>query len=1806
MATCTEFKNNDFPTDMNLDVSCSEANVSAGPVSLTNGASMNLSNTGSFNLQDLSTTDGGNITINAGGDLALNNVTCGADLTLVVSGMLTLNGALNVKGSISVQSGGELQINQSITQQEGGTPGPIDISATGKITVSGPITGEKDVLIESTGDMLQIDSTVEGKGEISLQAPSSEVNVTQNITQQDGDDLGTLRISASGKVTIEGTVTGKKNMIIESTGDEVEINDMIIYDGDTGDEDLIEIKTANNDITVTEQINAGGAFLRFTANQGKIDVSADILAPNNHAVFVADKEIALANVDVSGNAEIGQDLAGSIQIMPFKNGGAATQFTIGGSGHTNGVNGKLFARTATGGLSDPERWSGGVLVFNKGNGGIKLDKTTDIVVRATSSKNGVIVLDADEGNIDIPEGTLSVNGQSGNSAGLITLIGQDINFPDSGKTILSASDTVSSGGLQHTIALSAENINYSSAQGLDLRANGAGDMTWVSAVALFPKGGLKAIIEVDGSGFKYTVEPQNNFDGTDAPLNVTGAGPLTITSNGSNSQVRVTGNPVTFDIQGDVSIVSNGQSNTNVTFSYTGPSSPGAQGLILFGPGSYEFLSNGMSGGNGGSVLFSMPSIEFNPAGGVVCRASGEGAGMGGNVIVNASNGNVSKDEQITLELIANGGGSGGQGGLVAINATLDINLKDVTCRANGAGSGNGGAVTINGTQLVVLDKANIVSQAGTDGNGGSININSRTIRINDNTEEGGDTTLIRCMGGSNTGDGGILNIISQDAQSVGNEVNIFASPQGSGKGGSVTVRSVNTSGVDIYGENVNIQAKGLGTSGDGGVVTIEGGDIVLNAQVVALAQDEGKGGTVTINADASLTMEDKLVSVVGGTVSGDGGDINLTMDSLSTSNGLNLQARAMENGVGGNIIFTVTGTEMAMLPANTAFNLTGGATDGKGGNLIIDHEGELMIETDAVFNANSIASNGGDGGTVTINGQARILVKGQIVAGGQGTGLGGNITINNPCIDIEDGQIRANGDFGQVNLMGTGSLPFNFTKTSQDTAKGVVAANGSDTNPMKGGTVTISNPNAAINIGTGFAVRANGSNGDSDGGIVNLTTQDTIKADGIIAANSVGAGLGGSVNLSANTINSMNGEIRAIGDNGQVNITGSGTGAISFSSDTTDPEKGVISANSSTSGPVKAGTVSINNPNGQIIIGSDFAVRANGAEGDAEGGTITLNSLSLIDVSGEIVANGMGSGEGGSINIEGDELMLNNSTLRAKAQSSGNGGTLMISSTSTLDLTNAEINANAGTSSGNAGTVDIKYASASELNLGRLLAKAFAETAEPGSISITNEDGQDMIVVLNGDIDTAVDLQQTQLLQNEKVGTFELKVTDPVGQKITLQINAGDIKSGLKQIAKAVSITNNQDDARLLVRQVESIGGTGSNTDIILTGKDSLLELLDSESTVKTLFSSTNIQVANITNPGEISGSFLTIESPNAASGSFELNNSGSITTTPLSIGLSLRGNVSISATNGVLSGLTILGGGIISGNSIELNTISGNFVNDGITQLITDPASGAPSFAKIRYKSFTNNPGASIVKSLSSGSGESVIQLIPSPSADFFNDGTIISNDQVRFTPAGPVSIIIAGDGTIQANRIDFVSAGGGDWSISQGKLLSSSGSGRAIVRITRPGTGVGNIDVDITNGDIFVESILAEGNINIKAFGSVEIAPAGSINRLLAGSLTLQSTNANAGSIVVGAGALLVAPIGTATLSIGTASQVAGTKPSCVTESLSNGGAVFYGTNGISCTGNNTVEANGGQIVFDTGSRPASAIFLGGNTKISVAAP
>lgn len=1718
MATCTEFKNDDYPTDEDLSVSCGEANVSAGPVSLSNGASMNLSNTGSFNLQDLSTTDGGNITISVGGDLTLNNVTCGADLTLVASGILTLNGALNVKGKISmqsggdfkvnqtisqeegeftIQSGGELMINQSITQQEAGTAVPIDISATGKITISGPIKGQMDVSIESTGDMLQIDATVEGAGEMNFKAPSGEVMITKDITQQDGSFIGTMRIDAGRKITVNGQVTGKKNILIESTGNMIQVDKSIIYDGDSGEEDRIELKTANENIKVTKPINAGGAFVRFTANGGMIDVTANILAPNNSAVFVADQEVKLSTVDVSGNAQIGDDFGGSIQIMANKSGSGGIPFTIGGSGHSNGVNGRLIARTATGGGSDPERWSGGVLVFNKGTGGIKLDSSTDIVVRATNSKNGVIVLDADEGSVEMPEGTISVNGQGGKSAGLISLLGSNINFTGSGKTILTASDTVSSGGLQHTIALAAENITFTSADGLELRANGDGDSTWISAVDLFPKGGLKVIIIPSGAGFQYTVEPQNGFDGTDAPLNINGPGNLNITANGSNSQIRATGNPVNFNVQGNVEFVCNGKENNNIAVTYSGNS---GQGLTVSSPTNLEFLANGLDDGDGGTITFSMPSIDLNTALSLTCRANGIGPGKGGAVIFNATNGSVnSVDDSLLLELIANGGQSGGDGGSVSVGASQDVTLVGATCRANGAGTGKGGTVTLNASQLASIAGCTITGSSDVEGDGGTVNIFGETIRVNE--LESTNPTAIRAAGGISTGSGGQINVNAQSAISVSDNVTITASALGNGFGGDISLVSV-SQGVDLQGSGINILSKGagvgVGASGDGGIITIKGnesgGDISLEALIDASAGDIGDGGDITITGGI-VNLGTLPIRAVGGSTSGKGGRVDINASTIEDAGAL-IHVFAETDGDGGIINLLLTGMEAVVLTDSTVLNASGGVEQGNGGSINIFAKGLFTVSQFTTVNTNARAANNAKGGTIIVVMEDTFFLNGKLLANSGDNGDGGLIVINTAELNVMNGEIRASGNNGIINIFNgpENNRPFRFTKTSTDQERGVIAANGPIDGALSAGSISISNAKGEIIVDSAYALRANSSSNAGDeepgtannapGGSISITSDSAkVTINGIVAANGSGTGRGGTIVLNIPELDVVDGQIRANGNEGIISIvdnSGGGTGsagAFNFQKPGSDSMAGVLAANAGTGGP--AGIITLNNPKGPIKVETGFVIRANGSSGNNKGGSINiLTAEGKLTVSGSLVSDGEGTGDRGDITIDVKELDLSGARLQSLSGSSSKElRGLLVTAEILSDLSSKAVLNVSGKESGNGGLISINktdITNASIIKLGSS-GNTYEVRATGGSSS-----GDGGFVFVNAPVLTEVKFEEDLLVganQNSNEGEGgEIRIEAGTitggdsgtslnvdgkginnGGKINLKSTLGDINldnesGGLKLSANGLgngdggSITlESNGEIRILAANI-SASNTGSGEN----AKGGNISILSNRT--GTSFVSASVRIRGelkVNGKGSERGGTISVEGDNLDLEDSVIQADGGQT--------GIGGNISVTSKNFRL--VPELGslGLRLKNTKIEARggsqaTATGNIILESSSTIDIDPnsvvdVSGLPGSA--------GNAGA--------------VQLTSGNNAIFANDGEIIVNGSIK--ASGVNGSTTAGEITFRYNET-FSRVKLGPNSLVEAN--STNGSGEIRFENTTGGTGGtlrvgGPLAVDAPQGTI-----------------------------------------------------------------------------------------------------------------------------------------
>jgi hypothetical protein len=142
--------------------------------------------------------------------------------------------------------------------------------------------------------------------------------------------------------------------------------------------------------------------------------------------------------------------------------------------------------------------------------------------------------------------------------------------------------------------------------------------------------------------------------------------------------------------------------------------------------------------------------------------------------------------------------------------------------------------------------------------------------------------------------------------------------------------------------------------------------------------------------------------------------------------------------------------------------------------------------------------------------------------------------------------------------------------------------------------------------------------------------------------------------------------------------------------------------------------------------------------------------------------------------------------------------------------------------------------------------------------------------------------------------------------------------------------------------------------------------------------------------------------------------------------------------------------------------------------------------------------------------------------------------------------------------------------------------------------PQASTGSIDITDKSG-----ALLVTPGANILATG---------------GNLKLQNNDIPAGSITIGAGAVLKASstvpmVGTVTINLGVKVDIAaGTAPAQnVVEDKTGAGEIFYGPNGITALPpNNTLSAHDRNIYFDTDTRATNSIQLGGGVIITADPP
>ncbi|NES80750.1 MAG: S-layer family protein [Moorea sp. SIO2B7] len=486
----------------------------------------------------------------------------------------------------------------------------------------------------------------------------------------------------------------------------------------------------------------------------------------------------------------------------------------------------------------------------------------------------------------------------------------------------------------------------------------------------------------------------------------------------------------------------------------------------------------------------------------------------------------------------------------------------------------------------------------------------------------------------------------------------VFADTEGSGSGGGIVVRASQFSLEGRSGITTDVFG-----SGQGGDVSITSGELIVSdgAVVSAITIGEGDVGNLTVDASSSVQLigtdasgdPSGLFAQTFGT--GNGGDLSITTGQLIVSDGARVSATTVGEGDGGDL--TVDASSSVQVIGRSANGLIGSGLfaatrrTGKGGNLSIT-TGQLIVSDGAQVSAGTFG--GGDGGDLTVDASESVQLIGTIASGvfgsglfteTQGTGNAGELKIITGELIVSDGAQVSTGTRGGGD---GGDLTVDASESVQVIARSADGQFGS-------GLLTITQ-------GTGNA------------GELKIITGQLIVSDGArVSASTFGEGNGGDLTVDAS-------------ESVQIGTSASG-----------GSRSGLFTQTGRTG---NAGELKITT--GELIV-SDGAVVSASTRGEGNGGNLTVDASSTVQVIGTSASGQFASG------------------LFTQAQGAGKAGEFLNITTGELIVSDgAVVSARSFQEGTTAGTVNINANSIFLDNGGRIT----AETAGPqGNINLFSRD---------------------------------------------------------------------------------------------------------------------------------------------------------------------------------------------------------------------------------------------------------------------------------------------------------------------------------------------------------------------------------------------------------------------------------------------------------------------------------------------------
>lgn len=495
--------------------------------------------------------------------------------------------------------------------------------------------------------------------------------------------------------------------------------------------------------------------------------------------------------------------------------------------------------------------------------------------------------------------------------------------------------------------------------------------------------------------------------------------------------------------------------------------------------------------------------------------------------------------------------------------------------------------------------------------------------------------------------------------------------------------------------------------AGNAGDISITAGDISLDGVSVLdasnLTAEEGNAGNIALQATNNISLVGSgILSNIGAEAQGNVGEIVLSANSISFTEGSQLQAGFFAGGQGNGTIgkITIRANDGVIIDnsiffANNEAGVIADSSDieinartlsisngtqlkvdnfgqGNAGNIILQASDDISFDNSTLFTTNDGV---GDAGNVIINAMdGDVSIANTTIFSDSTTGQSGDVNIEGRSLLLTD-----NSNIGgfATNRAGAGNVSIQTTDfVTLDQGSNIsVFSSGSGT----GGSVAIDS--AQLNL-----LNESGINafvfGDQPAGTININTTDTVTISGesSLLLNTNGNGDAGSLELNTGTLTITEGSqisssTFAAGTGGRLNI--SATDTIEITGTTADGLT-VSRIDASTSGSGKGGDIQVDAKN--LIISEGSAISSFATIGSSgQGGNITVNVDESIKIDGfrplgflpsSIDAESNGTGNAGNININTSNLAVSNGAeVNSSTTGEGTGGNISILATDSLTV---------------------------------------------------------------------------------------------------------------------------------------------------------------------------------------------------------------------------------------------------------------------------------------------------------------------------------------------------------------------------------------------------------------------------------------------------------------------------------------------------------------------------------------------------------